>query len=63
MELKTGQTVVMKKAHPCGCSRFTLTRVGMDIKIRCQQCGREVMLPRKKVEKNIRQVITEDADV
>ena len=32
-------------------------RVGMDFKIRCTGCGHEVMLPRAKIEKNIKKVI------
>lgn len=58
MELVLGSTVEMKKPHPCGSKRFTLTRVGMDVKLVCQSCGREVMLPRKKAEKAIRKVVS-----
>ena len=57
MQLNTGDRLEMKKAHPCGGNVFTLLRVGMDFKIRCENCGREVMAPRKKIEKNIRRVI------
>ena len=40
------------------CSQeFTVLRVGMDFKIRCNGCGREVMLPRLKCEKNIKKVL------
>ena len=46
----------MKKPHPCGGNRFLVTRIGMDLKIKCCQCGREVMVPRAKVEKNIKQI-------
>lgn len=49
----------MKKSHPCGGKVFTVLRVGMDFKIRCETCGREVMAPRGKIEKNIRKIITE----
>ena len=42
---------------PCGASSFEVLRVGMDFKIRCTGCGREVMLPRAKIEKNIKKVI------
>lgn len=59
MELCAGDRLEMKKPHPCGGNVFTLLRVGMDFKIRCQKCGREVMVPRKKVERNIRKVIRE----
>ncbi len=57
MELHAGDRLEMKKSHPCGGNVFTLLRVGMDFKIRCETCGREVMAPRKKLEKNIRRVI------
>lgn len=56
MNLALGDVVTMKKKHPCGSAQFTVTRVGMDIKLRCEKCGREVMLPRKKAERAIRAV-------
>lgn len=58
MDLKIGDRVELKKPHPCGCKTFELLRVGMDIKIRCENCGREVMVPRKKVEKSIKKVLS-----
>ena len=36
---------------------FEVLRVGMDFKIRCTGCGHEVMLPRAKIEKNIKKVV------
>ncbi len=57
MELKVGDKIEMKKPHPCGSKEFTLLRLGMDFKIRCEGCGREVMAPRKRIEKNIKKVI------
>jgi hypothetical protein len=57
MDLKVGEKIELKKPHPCGNKIFTLLRVGMDFKIRCENCGREVMVPRKKIEKNIKKVI------
>lgn len=57
MDLKAGDKIELKKPHPCGNKIFTLIRVGMDFKIRCENCGREVMVPRKKIEKNIKKVI------
>lgn len=57
MNLNVGNRIEMKKQHPCGCKTFTLLRVGMDFKIKCEGCGREVMVPRKKVEKNIKKVL------
>ena len=57
MDLKVGDRIEMKKPHPCGGKTFELLRVGMDFKIKCETCGREVMAPRKKVEKNIKKVL------
>ena len=55
--VRVGDRVEMKKQHPCGCNTFTVLRVGMDFKLKCEQCGHEVMLPRVKAEKNIRKVL------
>ena len=59
MEIQVGDILVMKKPHPCGEKIFEITRVGMDVKLRCTGCGHEVMLPRAKAEKNIRQIVRE----
>ncbi len=59
MNVEVGNRVEMKKPHPCGENTFEILRVGMDFKIRCLTCGREVMAPRRKIEKNIRKIIGE----
>jgi len=46
----------MKKPHPCGSFTWVVTRIGMDFKLRCDGCGHVVMLPRSKVEKNIKKI-------
>lgn len=57
MDIRTGDILEMKKQHPCGSKSFEVMRIGMDIKIKCTGCSREVMLPRTKVEKNIKNII------
>ncbi|MBQ1619760.1 MAG: DUF951 domain-containing protein [Oscillospiraceae bacterium] len=57
MDLKLGDRVEMKKPHPCGAKIFVITRVGMDIKLRCSGCGHEVMMARSKAEKGIRKIL------
>ena len=47
MDVQVGDVIQTKKQHPCGANRFDVLRVGMDFKIRCQGCGREIMLPRE----------------
>ncbi len=59
MNINLGDKVLMKKSHPCGNNIFTVLRVGMDFKLKCDGCGHEVMLPRKAAEKNIKKIITE----
>ena len=57
MDVRVGDVLELKKEHPCGSKRWQVLRVGMDFKIRCTGCGREVMLPRAKIEKNIKKVV------
>ena len=54
MDFQIGQVIRMKKAHPCGGNEWEILRVGMDFRLRCIKCGRQVMLPGKLVEKNFR---------
>lgn len=60
MELKLNQKVELKKQHPCGSKVWTILRVGMDIKLRCEGCGHELMLPRSKAEKTIKKILSEE---
>jgi hypothetical protein len=56
MDVRVGDVLVMKKPHPCGGNRFLVLRSGMDFRIRCEKCGREVMVARAKIEKHIRSI-------
>ena len=60
MDIQVGDLIQTKKNHPCGSNTFKVLRVGMDFRIRCVGCGHEVMLPRAKIEKNIKKVIRPD---
>ena len=59
MDYKLGSRVMMKKEHPCKTNLFEVVRVGADIKIKCVNCGRVVMLPRIEFNKKIKKVISE----
>ncbi len=63
LDIQVGDTLVMKKEHPCGSKEWKVLRVGMDFKLVCNVCGRQVMLPRSKAEKNIRKVLREGVEV
>ncbi|PZN09359.1 DUF951 domain-containing protein [Thermaerobacter sp. FW80] len=52
-----GDIVRMRKTHPCGSDRWEVLRVGMDFRIRCLGCGHLVLMPRRKFERAVRQVL------
>ena len=54
---KLGSIVIMKKAHPCGENKWQITRMGVDIKIKCLNCNREVMLSSVDFEKKLKKVV------
>lgn len=63
MDIQVGDKLKMKKKHPCGTDVFTVTRIGMDFKLRCDGCGHEVMVPRAKAEKAIKKIIKSDGEI
>lgn len=64
MDIRTGDILTMKKNHPCGNNEMFVLRAGMDFRLRCAGCGREFMVARNKIEKNIKKVRREEkADV
>lgn len=52
----------MKKQHPCGTNRWEIIRMGMDIRIKCENCGHSVMLPRREFEKKMKRVLISAQD-
>ena len=56
MDIRLGDKLRMKKAHPCGSNDWLVLRIGADFRLRCLGCGHEVMVERFKIEKNIREV-------
>lgn len=56
MDVRVGDILTMKKPHPCGSRQWLVLRIGADFKLRCTGCGREIMNPRSKVERGIREI-------
>lgn len=52
-----GDIIKMKKPHPCGSHEWEVLRVGADFRLKCMGCGHQIMVPRKLVEKNTRQIM------
>ncbi len=61
MDIRINDVLEMKKNHPCGGKSFLVLRTGIDFKLRCTTCGREVMVPRSKAEKSIKKVLREQS--
>ena len=57
IEYSLNDDVIMKKPHACQTNLWTITRVGVDIKIKCKNCGREIMMDRLEFHKKLKKVI------
>ena len=54
---KLNDDVIMRKQHACGTNLWTITRMGVDIKIKCKNCGREIMMDRLEFQKKLKKVV------
>jgi hypothetical protein len=61
-ELVVDDIVQLRKKHPCGSDRWQVYRVGADIGLRCQGCGRRVMMPRSQLKRRIKAVLPPDVE-
>ena len=56
MNIQINDILVMKKPHPCGSKIFTVMRVGSDVRVICEKCGRDMTLDRIKFEKSVKKL-------
>ncbi|MCR5639839.1 MAG: DUF951 domain-containing protein [Lachnospiraceae bacterium] len=56
MNIDVGDILTMKKPHPCGSKEWEVLYVGGDLRIKCLGCGHQLMIPRTKIEKNIKAI-------
>jgi len=56
--ISLGDAVQMRKPHACGANQWTVVRTGIDIRIRCNQCGRTVLMPRTQFVKAARRLLS-----
>ena len=61
MEILLNDVLTLKKPHPCGARGWKVLRTGADLRIKCLGCGHELLLPRHKIEKQIKTVQRETA--
>ena len=56
MQFELGDIVKLKKKHPCGSSEWEILRVGADFRLKCLGCRHQIMVSRKLVEKNTKEI-------
>ena len=59
-DYKLNDHVIMKKAHTCGTNEWEIVRLGVDIKIKCLNCGRYMMIPRVEFNKKLKKVLRKE---
>lgn len=57
VELKLDQRVRLRKPHPCGGSEWRVVRLGADIGLKCETCGRRVLLARRVLAKRLKRIL------
>lgn len=57
MNYTLGSKVIMKKGHPCGENLWEVIRLGVDIKLKCVNCGRTIMMDRIEFERKLKKVV------
>ena len=55
-DIQVGDIVTTKKQHPCGSTEFKITRTGMDFRIKCVKCEKELWISRPKFEKRVKKI-------
>ena len=60
MDIKVNDILTLKKKHPCGSNMWRTLRIGADLKLKCLGCGHEIMAPRSKIEKSIKDIERKD---
>jgi hypothetical protein len=58
IKILPGDVLHLKKPHPCGSFEFSVLRIGSDIRIKCNGCSRDMNVPREKLEKKIKYIIS-----
>jgi hypothetical protein len=57
LNLAVGDIITTKKNHPCGSHDFQVMRVGMDFRIKCTGCDKQIWIERRNLEKRIKKVL------
>ena len=56
MDIQVKDIVTLKKQHPCGSPDWEVLRMGADFRLKCMGCGHQIMIPRTKLEKSVKEI-------
>jgi len=56
VDINVTDIIQLKKQHPCGSNEWEVLRIGADFRLKCIGCGHQIMVPRRLVEKNIKNI-------
>lgn len=56
MDIQVGDILKLKKEHPCGSKEWQVLRIGADFRVKCLGCDRQLMIARKQLEKNVKEI-------
>ncbi|MDO4285120.1 MAG: DUF951 domain-containing protein [Eubacteriales bacterium] len=54
--IQVGDIIKLKKKHPCGSCEWKVLRSGADFRLACEGCGHQIMIPRRTLEKSVREI-------
>ncbi len=63
LEFRVEDVLRMRKPHPCGGFEWSVLRIGGDIGVKCQTCGRRLMLPRRELERRMKHFVRRGPEV
>lgn len=51
-----GDILRLRKKHPCGGDQWEVLKAGVDMRLKCLKCERVILIPRVKLEKQVKEV-------
>ena len=60
VKYELGDVVTIKKGHPCGENKWEILRTGVDIKLKCLGCDRQLWIPRIDFNKRVKKVLKDE---
>ena len=62
IKFQLNDLIELKKPHPCGSNQFKILRIGSDVRVVCQGCGRDMVIDRIKLEKATKKILPTTTD-